>query len=166
VYEKSYEFGLSAEDRFAALMEQRGNSIRWASQKDNIQNHIDIFVITSSGSSFSVDIKAQKKSSRSTSGYLEDEMWVELTNVQGQNGWLYGKADYIAQEVSYGFWCVKRVYLVKLVKHLMQNKVVSNPEDALYSTYTRKGRSDKLTRIRFSDFDSIENNGSEDFFLI
>lgn len=152
----SLELGQKAESRFAILAQQNGWIVTEASQKENIEDHYD-YEISKDGQQLKVDVKSKKRVSRKTSDVQDDFVWVEFRTVRNTNGWLFGKADLIAFENQNGFKIVERKALVRLINKLVDvgGVKVKSPEEALYKTYTRKGRPDQLTLIRTSDLDSI-----------
>lgn len=84
----------SAQDRFANLMEERGNSIKWSNQPN-----IDILVINQQGFITSVVIHPLER----------DEDYIEIRKE---------KADYVAKQTTYGFLCVRFDYLVEVAKQI------------------------------------------------
>ena len=89
--------GLGAEQLFDQIAELKSLEIKNAKRRDNMQKHIDKYVTDETGT-WSVDIKARKKTSRSNSQAQDDWTWIEFQNVRGNAGWLYGEADNIAFE--------------------------------------------------------------------
>lgn len=87
--------GLNTEDRFASQLE---NAIRSSSDED-MYDHIDI------KQHISFDVKGIKKVRRSDETHDENYHWVEIKNVRGDNGWLYGKADFFVFE-TLDYWIV------------------------------------------------------------
>ncbi len=95
--------------------------------------------------SFKVDIKSIKD---------KETVWIELKNVQGRKGWLYGDCTHFAFERPKGFYMVKRDDLIGLVDKLVDmDALVDTAKDCLYKTYSRTkwGRKDLLTKIKPSD---------------
>ena len=87
-----------------------------------------------------------------------ETVWVELKNVQGKKGWLYGDATHIAFQRPLGFVVVKRLHLLELVEALVDmDAMVSSPADCLYKLYSRRkwGRKDLLTKIKPTDLNSL-----------
>lgn len=96
-----------------------------------------------------VDVKAQPKGKQSHS-----YRWVEITNVRGASGWLYGKADIIAFEYDEYWMLVPRRALVRLVESKLQGAVTSkdwsgNPQP--FHTHTRTDRADVVTMVPVVD---------------
>lgn len=148
---KSLVAGRVAEERFDFLIQEGGGSTIPVTKDYNIYNHIDR-VVWLEDCMFTVDIKACKAQRRGESP-CQDELWIELYNVRGKPGWLFGKADAIAFELRmYEFLIVRRIQLEHIVRRLVDlSTLVDNPLDAMYRTYQRKGRKDLLTKIRVED---------------
>jgi hypothetical protein len=148
--------GQSAESRFASMAGEKGWTVLEASQKGNIEDHYD-YEISKDGQHLKVDVKSKKRVSRKTNNVQDDFVWVEFRTVRNTKGWLFGSADLIAFENQNGFKIVERKALVRLINKLVDvgGAKVESPADALYKTYTRKGRPDQITLIKTSDLDSI-----------
>ena len=151
----SLELGQSAESRFAFAAQHRGWNVVEASKEGNVEEHYD-YEISKDGQHLKVDVKSKKRVSRKD-GTQDDFIWVEFKTVRNTKGWLFGSADLIAFENQNGFKIVERKALVKLINRLVDvgGVKVKSPEDALYKTYTRKGRPDQMTLIKATDIDSI-----------
>jgi hypothetical protein len=105
---------------------------------------------------WSVDIKARKKTRRSDDNAQDDWIWIEFQNVRGNTGWLYGEADCIAFETQDNFVIVKKDSLIKYVEGAVDmGKSVKYSGEAKYKTYRRAGRNDLLTMVELSE---IKNN--------
>lgn len=152
----SLELGENAEHLFILLAVKLGWKISASSKDENIDEHWD-FLIEKVKESFKVEVKSKKRIKRSDKDEQNELTWVELRNVRGKIGWLFGKADLIAFEKEKSFLFVKRLDLLALVnKKVDLVKKVSNPKDALYKIYTRVGRKDKLTLIPTKDIEEIK----------
>lgn len=122
-----------------------GTNISLTGVDDGQFDHIDFRFSVS----MSVDVKSMKD---------PKTIWVELKNIKGYDGWLYGKATHIAFERDECFKIVSRKDLIWLVNELVdKDDMVDSPKDCLYKTYQRKkyGRDDLLTKILPSDLDKI-----------
>jgi hypothetical protein len=104
-----------------------------------------------------VEVKGIKRIGRSDANPQEELVWIELHGVRIHDaGWLFGKADLIAFQLDAAFRIVKRLDLVALVCKMIDYKgQVNSPKDALYKTYSRAGRSDILTMIRYEDLNGV-----------
>jgi predicted Abi (CAAX) family protease len=147
--------GLGAEQLFDQIAESKSLEIKNAKRRENMQKHIDKYVTDDVGT-WSVDIKARKKTSRSNSQAQDDWIWIEFQNVRGNAGWLYGEADRIAFETQDNFIIVDRSSLIDYVENVVDmGKSVKYSSQAQYKTYRRAGRNDLLTMVELSE---IKNN--------
>ena len=147
--------GLGAEQLFDQIAESKSLEIKNAKRRDNIQKHIDKYVTDDAGT-WSVDIKARKKTRRSDNNAQDDWIWIEFQNVRGNAGWLYGEADRIAFETQDDFIVVDRSSLIDYVEDVVDmGKSVKYSSQAQYKTYRRAGRNDLLTMVELSE---IKNN--------
>lgn len=103
-------------------------------RKSNLEedrfSHID-FWHTKNGETFGVDIKGNK---------LPSELWIEFKNVNGDPGWMYGKAKWIAFEIPDlgGFAVVKRDELRKWAEENVDtSSVVTHKSKAYKRVYSR-----------------------------
>jgi hypothetical protein len=89
-----------------------------------------------------------KRTSRSDANAQDTWIWVEFNNVNGNDGWLYGEADYIAFERRNNFTLVNRLDLVKIAEELVDlDARVSSSKLAKYKSYRRYGRSDLIAMM-------------------
>ena len=147
--------GLGAEQLFDQIAESKSLEIKNAKRRENMRKHIDKYVTDDVGT-WSVDIKARKKTRRSDDNAQDDWIWIEFQNVRGNTGWLYGEADYIAFETQDNFVIVKKDSLIKYVEGAVDmGKSVKYSGEAKYKTYRRAGRNDLLTMVELSE---IKNN--------
>jgi hypothetical protein len=143
---KSWNRGQRVEKEFTKLLKKRDPNYKKANRENQFR-HIDYH--TSFGT---IDVKAQKRISRSDSNEQDELVWVEFLNVQGRNGWLKSAVDIIAFERENDFVLVKRNYLLGMakVKCNIEDKV-TNSSDALYKGYQRAGRKDLISIIKMED---------------
>lgn len=142
-WEKSYEYGAMAEKRFAALL---SHPIE-ATKDQNIFEHWDV-----ANGDVKYDVKAMKKFRRSDEYPTDRIHYVELKNVHGKKGWLYGLADYIAFETR-SYWAL--VSRQKLQEMIEEMPMETSTEPEVYKFYTRRGRQDLMTVIPTIDLISI-----------
>lgn len=100
---------------------------------------------------YTFDVKAQPKGQQSHS-----YRWVELQNVNGDTGWLYGKADFIAFEYTEYWIIVNREKLIALVEPKIDLSTpavsgdwVANPQP--YRLHRRLGRKDAVIMVPVVD---------------
>lgn len=173
---KCAENGAHSEDKFAEVLTHFGYQVFDATEEENIKDHIDKYFITpeaiywGSFQQHSVDIKGIKDFNKcdNLSKYLSYNI-LEYTNVNGDKGWLYGKADYIAFETEYSFILVVRS---ELLKFALDTSIISplridkdpehypNPSicDAFHKMYRRKDALDIITVVSNEELKQL--NGS------
>lgn len=118
----------SACSAFMSLMS--GRNVRKANGNQDKFQHIDYFV-----DGIGVDVKSAKKFSD------EGKFLIELVNVAGQRGWLFGKADVIAFQDKDGFIMVDRNKLYKTLQREMSMKVYTKGR---FTVEVAGRRSDRL----------------------
>jgi Holliday junction resolvase-like predicted endonuclease len=147
---QSSEMGSKAEDIFEILANNKKLKIERATLKQQLSN-ID-FIITNKDKKTFVDVKACKKTSRSSSESNDEFVWIEFKNINGNNGWLYGASDFIAFERKHDFIIVPKKPLIVLCERIINKSIrVDKTSDALYSIYSRKGRKDEISLIKMQD---------------
>jgi hypothetical protein len=147
----SLELGEHAERDFILLAVKSGWKISVSSKAENIDDHWD-YLIEKENLIFKVEVKSVKRIDRHDPNAQINYIWVELQNVRGKVGWLFGKADLIAFEKDSAFIFVKRLDLLALIN----KKVDLVAKDALYKIYRRDRRKDKLTLLPMSDLEEIK----------
>lgn len=151
---ESISRGANTEKSFQELMNSRGWKMKKSTQKEDMFEHWD-FLMSKGEHSLKVDVKSTKKLNRQDTNTDNSIIWVEMLNVRGNDGWLYGKADYIAFQTDSGYSFIKREDLIGVVKAKVTSKKVADSRDALYNLYTRRGRKDLLTILKYSDIESL-----------
>lgn len=141
--------GGDAENVFIAVAKRKKLDYRKANIKEQY-SHIDWF-LTIDGREVSFDVKAMKKSSRHDSRVRNDIVWVEYQNVSGNDGWLKGKADFIAFERENDYVLVRRKELLEYCDERIEKVIVHESSQALYKLYSRDGRKDVISMIRMDD---------------
>ena len=140
------ERGKTVEQQFATLL----NDPVFATIKQDIHEHWDVIDVMG----LKYDVKGMKKYRRSDDKPTDRLHWIELRNVNGKNGWLYGNADIIAFETRKWWLLVERKDLVQFVEGIIFGDfTVDKPEP--YRLYQREGRSDLLTILPTVDLLSI-----------
>jgi len=146
------DIGDKAVEIFKRLAKEQGYDIKDATTQEDMHQHFDV-IISKEGAEIKVEIKALKRLTRSAKSSLRDLMWVELKNVRGNPGWLYGNAKIIAQQFENYFLLVSRTLLKEFVEQRVSKIKVKSPKDAIYKIYTREkwGRKDQITLIKVTD---------------
>jgi len=135
--------GTRSEDKFVAACQARGYETKKSSKEEDINLHIDYYVMRKGRKTVSVDVKG---------GNHPNVIWVEFKNVRGNEGWMYGKADWIAFELAEvgGFAMVLRSELAALAEEIVEPVFVDKKQaDRKY--YQRKDRKDVISRLWLSD---------------
>jgi hypothetical protein len=143
--------GETAEAIFESVAKKRNFAIQKATMKQQYA-HID-FILTDNqkNKTYLIDVKARKKISRHQKDFQDELIWIEFKNVLGNNGWLFGSADFIAFERQNDFVLVARKNLITLCEKIVKKEKATNPADALYKTFSRKTRKDELSLIKMDD---------------
>jgi hypothetical protein len=144
--ETCFEIGQNAEQRFARHIERP----LFATKEEDILEHWDVKSID--GTKY--DVKAMKKWRRSDAEPTDRIHYVELRNVRGELGWIYGEADYIAFETRAHWIVVPRKKLVHFVEGVTENNERS-AKPAVYKLYQREGRKDLMTVVPTMDLLAI-----------
>ena len=135
-------------DYFEALFKSRveylGLTFKQSSQQDDWYRHIDCYV-----DGYGVDVKGNR--------HLET-IWLEVTNVNGNKGWLRGEAYYVAMHIAE--LDKFSVYLrEELLNHIKENTTEYTEDKRDYNKfYTRSkwGKKDILVKYRYEDIKYLE----------
>ena len=140
--------GRVAEVRFLRAARNKGLSVKKSSHTEDMHKHIDYWVALKSGKTWGVDVKGNN---------LPDEIWCEFQNVNGDPGWMYGGAHYIAFDMPEegGFSIVSREELAFFCEKHVRDDLVTRKSDAYLKKYSRKDRKDIITMLRLSDLQSM-----------
>lgn len=144
---RTQEQGDKAEDLFIKALKNENIEYRKASTREDMFDHIDFYAKGSKGFR-GFDVKAYKGTTK------EGKLLIEFRNVKGDEGWIKGKADFIAFDMGDRFMCVPREELLTLAERLCDlTDKVHRVGDALYKGYTRErwNRFDLITLIKISD---------------
>lgn len=140
-----YEIGQCAEHQFAQLL----NNPTFSTPEQDMKEHWDV---ESDGKRY--DVKAMKKWKRNDPEPTDRMHYVELRNVHGELGWLYGEADYIVFETRRYWIVVKRATLMPFIEGLTENSEQSL-KPTVYKLYQRNGRKDLMTVVPTVDLLAI-----------
>lgn len=142
----SWKTGKAAEQEFAKFIP---NPV-FATDEQDINEHWD--VATPSGIKY--DVKSMKRYRRSDPHPTDRLHYVELRNVHGKLGWLYGKADYIVFETRSWWICVNRAKLAEFIEGVIWGEETTEKPEP-YKLYRREGRQDLMTVIPTVDLLSL-----------
>lgn len=118
--------GMWAEQEFEKVCEQNRLVCKKSTREQDMREHFDYVVFKRNKERAWIE-RPENATNKKTCNYVEvknekrlnDKILVELTNVRGDIGWLYGKANYIAyQKPSGGFKMVHRYSLLKEVEKI------------------------------------------------
>jgi hypothetical protein len=136
--------GNKFEELFKHKIILNGFSFKESTKEDDWYKHIDCYV-----NGYGVDVKGNR--------HLET-IWLEYSNVNGNNGWLRGEAKYIAMHIAEidCFSIYNRIDLLEFVKSNVK-ETTTNKNDYL-KFYTREiwGKKDLITKVRYTDIKHLE----------
>ena len=148
----AFEKGQEAEELFMKTAKDLGWDVNVVPEYTDMVEHIDCVMTWGDpmnpsfpAASYGVDVKARNTAEKG------EETWVEIRNVNGEAGWLYGKADMIAFDQGDRFLLVERDKLRIFVEENVEREYVTLAHQALMKVYTRKDRKDMITLIKTND---------------
>jgi hypothetical protein len=154
---KQIKDGYEAEDKFLKIYPL----IKRATKNEDISEHWDVEVMVNNDK-VKVDVKSLKNESRYELFPNENFHWVEIQNVNGDTGWLYGESDLIAFETLDYFILVGTLKLRKFLEKKLkyrQNKIntilPSKIKDP-YTFYQRDNRKDIIVKVKTLDLMHIK----------
>jgi hypothetical protein len=147
---KSRDDGMTWEDVISRAIADTGARVISSTRSENIEDHIDMHVHVIA---LSIDVKSCKRweFSRAKPG----EIYIELLNVTGKPGWVFGKASHVIfANTTRGTIIVPREALVTLVYSRCGSMKVESSwsrKPELYKYYRRKDRRDAVTLVTEDD---------------
>lgn len=131
--------GKQVEEEFSKLF----SDVQFSDKTQDIEEHWDVKVC------YKYDVKGLKKRRRGDEFVDETIHWVEIKNVNGDKGWLYGDADYFSFELS-NYWVI--VDKKKLQDYVANNTVKEYVLIPMVNRlYSRKDRKDVMTLVKTID---------------
>ena len=159
IVKEFYKEGRKVEDLVMTLTESTfGGKCSKSTNDEDMFDHIDFWWDTPKGQKIGVDVKGVKKLSRKDDKPTDKIHWIEYKNVNGNDGWIYTKAKYIAFKKFKTILFVDsnklREYAEKVSK---DTKVEYLPQDErqLYVLYQRPTRKDVIMIVPTSDLEEI-----------
>lgn len=67
-----------------------------SNKNDDTKRHIDFYWNSPKKGILAIDAKGLRKRSRKDKEYDDTIQWIEMKNVHGNDGWVYGDSDYVA----------------------------------------------------------------------
>jgi hypothetical protein len=154
-YSKFFKDGKETEVAFAAALSHHSgislDRFTFASREEDICEHWDLSYL-----GIKIDVKGQRKLYRADPAPNPELHWIELRNVNGDTGSLYGSADLFAFELDLSYLCIQRQILQKFIEHKCRDKKQMQNRDP-YTIYRRDGRKDILTLARSLDLAQISD---------
>lgn len=157
---------------FSYLLKKKNWNFLHSNKREDMHDHIDGFIILQNKGkavrSLSVDLKGVKYFTKKDYGDKSKIcQFIEFLNVNGDKGWLFGKAEVIAilNEEKNGFYLIYRKELLKWAENkfniqLENRKIDDIEKDLLNKKYLwgfdyhklirRNGSKDIVTRIKIS----------------
>jgi hypothetical protein len=135
-----------------------GGDVMKSTKKEDIESHIDFWWQSPKKGWIGIDVKGLNKSKRSDKTFDDSIHWLELQNVQGKDGWLKGKAEYIAFRTLSKIIFVKREKLLSFALESIKDKeVVYDTPKECYVPYKRKkwGRDDLSLKVLNEDLENL-----------
>ena len=140
------------EIEFANLISDWGE-VCFSTRNQDMKEHWDVKLVTKL-KTLLFDVKAMKKINREDNEPNENIHYIELKNVQGKPGWLYGKADCFAFEMKDQYIVVDKEPLQEFITNKCKDKITCiRPE--LYKLYRRDGRKDLMVLVETSELIKI-----------
>lgn len=133
-----------------------GGEVTRATKEEDIYDHIDFWWNSPKKGKIGIDVKGLKKNDRNDNNYDDSIHWIELTNVNGKPGWIYGKALYIAFRTNNRIIFCKTQKLLEFILHKTKDKEITqqNPKQC-YIPYQRHNRKDVIVKVPTNDIITI-----------
>ena len=161
-YPESYVEGKRTERRFLDYCENNGFIVRKAETYNDIYQHFDFYVKNKNGVEVRIDVKSEKKLNRWDAKTNKEIQWLELKGVKGHEGWLYGKAHYIAFKYGTVFIIAKTKDLLELTLKLRKldsngKPIICTSDDKkMYETLQRDDRKDEVVLVKTDDIKTLK----------
>lgn len=155
--QKMYLEGLEDEKLVMEVTKRKfGGDVRKATRNEDVREHIDFWWISKDGNEYGFDVKGVRKNKRSDKVSDDKINWIELVNVQGKPGWVYGNAKYIAFLTNESVLYVPRKKLALYIEEKIKGKPLSTVNPSMcYIPYQRFGRQDMIVKVPTNDLREI-----------
>lgn len=150
---KMYYNGLEDENFvMEAVQHSLGGTCEKSTRKQDMYDHIDFWWDSPKKGKIGVDVKGIKKNNRKDDKVDDTINWIEIMNVRGNLGWIYGKSEYIAFRTNTQIIFVKTKKLQEFAEEKTKGKelVNKNPKD-FYIPYRRYQRMDIVFKCPTQD---------------
>lgn len=150
-----YSNGKNVEAKFANdLVHEQGGEIIPSTEYEDAHKHIDLFwKYCEEKRKVGFDVKGARKRSRYDKEVNYDSTWLELQNVNGQPGSMYGEADYIVFEGKNNWLITNRKQLLdKLLTEISDDTLYTDNPKCYFKKYQRAkwGRNDIIVEVPVS----------------
>ena len=152
-----YSAGL-ADELFVmeAVEKTLGGKCEKSSRNEDMFDHIDFWWDSPKKGRIGIDVKGIKKHNRKDSEVDDSIHWIEMMNVRGNLGWVYGKSDYIAFRTKTKILFVKLIDLQKFSEEKIRGKdVVNKNPSECYVPYQRWQRQDLVFKCPTNDLEKL-----------
>jgi len=148
---ESLNVGNEAEIHFKNIIVSNGFKWKKSNTYENKNLHFDCRIKDEKGVIYKVEVKAQKKINSTDEFTSPNDIWLELTGIEGYKGWIYGEADLLSFDIANNeFILVKREDIVKFIeKKILENGYKTGKKH--YEIYNWPGRKDKLVLSKLED---------------
>lgn len=155
-----YIEGIKSEELIMDLTKKHfGGNVEKSTKEEDIKLHVDFWWISEEGERYGIDVKGKRKEKRSDTNVSSKINWIEIQNVNGKEGWIYGKSSYIVFIVDDYALYVPRKKLVDLVENKVKNKqILKEMPSETYVPYQRKDRKDIIVKIPNDDLIKISKH--------
>ena len=139
--------------RFIDACRAIGYETRKSSREEDIFDHIDYWVKRRNYKNEQIESGVDVKG-----GNSPECVWIEFKNVNGDNGWMYGEAEFIAFEMpeENGFVVVRRQELADYAELVVEETFVPKAE-AYRKLYQRAGRQDVISLLYLDDLKELKS---------
>lgn len=144
--------GYTVEKEFGDIISKFGE-IEYSDTYTDMYKHWDLKLITPKGY-ITFDVKGIRKINRNDIDYNENIQWIEFVNVNGDKGWIYGEAKYIAFQRKKDYILIKRTDIIDFLNRhsVAMYKQYSQLKEP-YKLYRRYNRKDIIMLVYLNDFD-------------
>lgn len=144
--------GKENEKKFRDMFEGMSES----SRSDDVKRKFDMTM------ELKIDFKGMKKINRTDQDFSNEYHWVEIKNVGGKKGWLFGDADLFVFEMKNYYVVVWKTDLQQTIaKRIVKNYNSKGGliyEKKPYHLWSRKGRQDVITMVPTADLCAIASS--------
>ena len=126
-----------------------------ANRNEDAKRHIDFWWNSPKKGKIGIDAKGRKKDSRSDKKFNDDIQWIEMYNVNGENGWVYGDSEYIAFRTSKNIVFVPTIKVKEYGEKIVEGKDIlygiKNKPKEFYKPYCRDGNKEVIFKCPITD---------------